>query len=95
MPRDRDSKRDGQQRDGEAREEDWTGDHDWVTTRQAADFLQLHVRTIQRYARDGAIQHARVGGRVRLRRIDVERLLGHAIPEEDVADNYEREEEES
>lgn len=51
------------------------GDREWVTTRQAADYLQLHPRTIQRYARDGSIRAARVGGRLRLRREDVELLL--------------------
>lgn len=54
---------------------DWTGDHDWVTTRQASVYLQVHIRTVQRWVRDGDIEGAKVGGRLRLRRVDVEKLL--------------------
>lgn len=50
-------------------------DREWVTTAQAASYLQLHPRTIQRYARNGTITAARVGGRLRLLRTDVEELL--------------------
>lgn len=33
----------------------------YMTTRQAAEYLQVHPRTIQRLAREGEVRSARVG----------------------------------
>lgn len=53
----------------------WT-DGEFVTTRQVAQYLQMDIRTVQRYAREGAIPVYRVGGRYRFKRSDVEAFVG-------------------
>jgi excisionase family DNA binding protein len=54
-----------------------------VTSRQAADYLRVHLRTIQRYARDGEIPSFRVGNRFRFRRADVESFVVDGRPGDD------------
>ncbi len=50
---------------------------DLVTTRQVADYLHVHIRTVQGWARDGRLPSMRVGGRLRFRREDVEDFLNN------------------
>lgn len=49
--------------------------HEWVTTAQAATYLQVHRSTVQRWLRLGLIPSTRVGGILRIRRQDVEAFL--------------------
>jgi excisionase family DNA binding protein len=50
---------------------------DWVTTEEAAEYLQVHVNTVRRWAREGAIPAAKLGNRggFRFRREDLDRFL--------------------
>lgn len=57
------------------RRDRWEDDGEWVTTAQAADFLQVHTQTVQRYVRDGILPATRINNRIRLLRSDVEGLL--------------------
>jgi excisionase family DNA binding protein len=56
--------------------DDWTH-RQYVTARQAAVYLSLHVRTVYRMAVDGRLPSHKVAGSraVRFARTDVERLL--------------------
>lgn len=52
----------------------WEGEY--VTTRQVAEFLGVHIRTVQRYARDGLLRSYRLpGDGYRYLRTDVEAFL--------------------
>ena len=50
---------------------------DWLTTEEAAEYLQVHVNTLRRWARDGVIPAAKLGNRggFRFRRDDLDRFL--------------------
>jgi excisionase family DNA binding protein len=50
-----------------------------LTTEAAADYLQVHVETMRRWARDGAIPAVKLGNRggFRFKREDVEQFLEH------------------
>jgi excisionase family DNA binding protein len=50
---------------------------DWMTTEEAADFLQVHLDTLRRWARTGVIPAAKLGNRggFRFRREDLDRFL--------------------
>ena len=50
---------------------------DWLTTEEAADYLQVHVNTLRRWAREGVIPAAKLGNRggFRFRREDLDRFL--------------------
>jgi excisionase family DNA binding protein len=54
-----------------------TGPRDWLTTEEAAEYLRIHVNTVRRWAREGAIPAAKLGNRggFRLRREDLDRFL--------------------
>jgi excisionase family DNA binding protein len=62
----------------------------WVTTKQAAAYLQVSPRTVTRYVQDGRIRPYRVASRaggVRFRRVDVESLVdGDGVVEEKAGD---------
>ena len=42
----------------------------WVSTRQWADAHGRHIKTVQRYAREGVLESIRVGGRVYVREME-------------------------
>lgn len=50
---------------------------DWLTTPEAAEYLQVHVETMRRWGRTGVIPAAKLGNRggFRFRREDLERFL--------------------
>ncbi len=50
---------------------------DWLATQEAADYLQVHVNTVRRWAREGAIPAAKLGNRggFRFRHDDLDRFL--------------------
>ena len=50
---------------------------DWLTTEEAAEYLQVHVNTVRRWARTGVIPAAKLGNRggFRFRREDLDRFL--------------------
>jgi excisionase family DNA binding protein len=50
---------------------------DWLTTEEAAEYLQIHVNTVRRWAREGMIPAAKLGNRggFRFRREDLDRFL--------------------
>lgn len=56
----------------------WRGEY--VTTRQASEFLEVHLRTVQRWARDGVLPSYRLRGRLRFRLEDVEALYERRPP---------------
>ena len=50
---------------------------DWLTTEEAAEYLQVHVETMRRWGRTGAIPAAKLGNRggFRFRRQDLDGFL--------------------
>jgi len=55
-----------------------------LTIEEAADALRIHPETFRRWVRDGKVQPADLPGRtIRIRRTDVERMIGE--PAEDGA----------
>ncbi len=50
----------------------------WLSTREAAGFLGLNLRTVYRLIDDGALPAYRLGRVIRLRRADVEAYLDSA-----------------
>ena len=50
---------------------------DWLTTEEAAEYLQVHLDTLRRWARTGVIPAAKLGNRggFRFRREDLDRFL--------------------
>jgi excisionase family DNA binding protein len=50
---------------------------DWLTTEAAADYLQVHVETMRRWAREGVIPSVKLGNRggFRFKLEDLERFL--------------------
>jgi excisionase family DNA binding protein len=50
---------------------------DWLTSEAAAAYLQVHVNTMRRWARDGVIPAAKLGNRggFRFKREDLEHFL--------------------
>ena len=54
-----------------------TEHRDWLTSEEAAEYLQVHVNTVRRWAREGAIPAAKLGNRggFRFRREDLDRFL--------------------
>lgn len=55
-------------------------DHDWVTREQAAAYLQLTTRSIDRYIASGRIKATQLvpGGTVRISTISIEKMLESA-----------------
>lgn len=52
-----------------------------LTAQEVADLLRVHVATIQRWARDGAIPVVPLpGGRMRFRRADIDALISAGLP---------------
>ncbi len=51
----------------------------WLTSQEAAEYLQVHQETVRNWARKGVIPAAKLGNRggFRFRREDVERFLEH------------------
>lgn len=48
-----------------------------LTTEEAADLLRVHPETLRRWVREGKVESVDLPGRtVRLRRVDIERLVG-------------------
>jgi excisionase family DNA binding protein len=59
---------------------------DLMTPKQVAGYLQLHPLTIYRYISEGRLAAAKIGGRYRIRRETVEKLLADMKrPEQAVA----------
>ena len=49
---------------------------EWLSSRQAADYLGVHIKTIQRWADSGRLPAWRLGNQyLRFRRGDVEAML--------------------
>jgi excisionase family DNA binding protein len=46
-----------------------------MTPKQVAEYLQLHPMTVYRFIRQGKIPAAKIGGRYRIKRDSVEKLL--------------------
>jgi excisionase family DNA binding protein len=59
-----------------------TEPRDWLTTKEAAEYLRVHVNTVRRWAREGAIPAVKLGNRggFRFRREDLERFLEQRRP---------------
>jgi len=58
---------------------------DIMTPKQVAEYLQLHRMTIYRYISEGKIPAAKIGGRYRIKREAVEKLLAEINAEEQPA----------
>lgn len=52
-----------------------TGDERWLTPDDAAERLQLHRNSIYEACRAGALRHARIGRRIRIREAWLEDLV--------------------
>ena len=54
-----------------------TEHRDWLTSEEAAEYLQVHVNTVRRWAREGTIPAAKLGNRggFRFRREDLDAFL--------------------
>ena len=50
------------------------------TVEQAAEVLDLHVKTIRRYIHDGRLKAKRIGKEYRITRADLEEFTGSALP---------------
>ena len=63
----------------------WSSLPRFVTAPQVATYLQVHVGTVYRYARDGVLPPHRVPGSraVRFRKVDVDRAYRREDEEED------------
>jgi excisionase family DNA binding protein len=50
---------------------------EWLTTDEAAEYLQIHVETVRRWAREGKVASVKLGNRggFRFKREDLERFL--------------------
>jgi excisionase family DNA binding protein len=50
---------------------------EWLTTEAAADYLQVHVETMRRWAREGLIPSVKLGNRggFRFKLVDLDRFL--------------------
>src|ERR1700686_1986813 len=51
---------------------------DLYSVEQVADLLNLHVRTVRNYVRDGRLKAVRIGKQYRIAREDLEALTGQA-----------------
>lgn len=52
---------------------------DIMTPKQVADYLQLHPMTIYRYISEGKLAAIKIGGRYRIKREALEKLLAESI----------------
>jgi excisionase family DNA binding protein len=50
------------------------------TVEQAAELLDLHVKTIRRYIHDGRLKAKRIGKEYRITRADLDEFTGGAVP---------------
>lgn len=50
------------------------------TVEQAAELLDLHVKTIRRYIHDGRLKAKRIGKEYRITRVDLDEFTGGATP---------------
>ena len=55
----------------------------WLTSEEAAEYLQVHVNTVRRWAREGAIASVKLGNRggFRFKREDLDRFLERRRPD--------------
>ncbi|MEZ5491803.1 MAG: helix-turn-helix domain-containing protein [Gammaproteobacteria bacterium] len=49
------------------------------TTQQVADLLDLHVKTVRGYVKDGRLRSTRIGKQYRIARKDLEAFLGRSL----------------
>lgn len=49
-------------------------DNDWLTLKQAAEFVGVTPRTVQNWIKNGKIKGYQVVGRIRVKRSDVDAL---------------------
>jgi len=49
--------------------------HEWLTTEQAAEYLQVSKATITRWIREGTMPAALIGSTYRIAAADLERML--------------------
>lgn len=50
---------------------------------QVAEVLNLHVRTVRNYVREGRLKAVRIGKQYRIAREDLEAMTGHALPQDE------------
>jgi excisionase family DNA binding protein len=53
---------------------------DLYTADQVAGLLDLHVRTVRKYVRDGSLKAVRIGKQYRIAREDLEGFIGRPLP---------------
>lgn len=49
--------------------------HEWLTVKQAAEYLQVSTATIQRWIRTGTLDASQIGGTYRIAAATIERKL--------------------
>jgi excisionase family DNA binding protein len=54
---------------------------DLFSVEQVAELLDLHVRTVRAYVREGRLKATRIGKQYRIARADLEALLGRPVSE--------------
>lgn len=54
---------------------------DLYSVEQVAELLDLHVRTVRAYVREGRLKATRIGKQYRIARADLEALLGRSVGE--------------
>src|SRR5579863_9580978 len=50
---------------------------------QVAELLNLHVRTVRNYVREGRLKAVRIGKQYRIAREDLEAMTGRALPQDE------------
>lgn len=50
-------------------------DNNWLTKQEAADFLQVHPKTLMRWVKVGGLKAYRIGRLVRFNKADLEAYL--------------------
>jgi len=58
-------------------------DQQYYSVDQVAELLDLHVKTVRAYIRDGRLRAARIGKQYRVRRQDLEAFTGGPVPRAD------------
>lgn len=52
-----------------------TFDSEWMTVKQAAGYLQLHIQTLYKMTVRGLIPHSRIGSSIRFKKSELDKMM--------------------